>query len=43
MEFVMNKNPVTFLVNAEEGNDDSLFQKPKDDHTHPDHFLDGHS
>jgi hypothetical protein len=43
MEFVMNKNPVPFLVNAEEGNDDSLFQKPKDDHTHPDHFLDGHS
>jgi hypothetical protein len=25
MEFVMNKNPVSFLVNAEEGNDDSFF------------------
>jgi hypothetical protein len=25
IEFVMNKNPVLFLVNSEEGNDDSFF------------------
>jgi hypothetical protein len=25
IEFVMNKNPISFLVNAKEGNDDSFF------------------
>jgi hypothetical protein len=40
VEFVMNKNPVSFLVNPEEESDDSFFQKPMDSNSCFEHLPD---